>query len=80
MIPFIGFIGPYIFGYEFRSYDKDLADLEEIIHETSNCSESGDGFAEAHFDENAGGRMSEDVINDVELVGMEVLFVHGSSE
>jgi hypothetical protein len=80
MIPFIGFIGPYIFGNEFWSYNQNLADLEGIVHKAGNGGKSSDGFAEAHFDENAGGWMSEDVVDDVELIGMEVLFVHGSSE
>ena len=70
MLPFGCFGCPNIFGDEFGGYDKDLSDLERIIHETRDGSEGGDGFAETHFDENAGGRMSEDVVDDVELVGM----------
>ncbi len=76
MIPFIGFSGPYIFGNEFWGNNKDFSDLERIVHEAGDGSEGGDGFAEAHFDENAGGRVSEDVIDYVELVGVEVLIVH----
>ena len=79
MIPFIGFCGPYIFGNKFRGYDQDFADLKEIKHEAGNGSEGGDGFTEAHFDENAGGWVIEDVVDDLELVGMEVGFVHGGS-
>ena len=70
MFPFIGFSGPYIFGNEFRGNDKDLADLEGIEHEEGDGGEGGNGFAEAHFDKYAGGWVSEDVIYDVELVGM----------
>jgi hypothetical protein len=76
MIPFIGFSGPYIFGDEFGSYDKNLSDFEGIEHEACKGGKGGDGFAKAHFDENAGGWVSEDVVDDVELVGMEVGFVH----
>ena len=79
MLPFIGFVGPYIFGNEFGSYDKDLADLEGIIHKAGNGGEGGNGFAESHFDENASGWLSEDMVDDVELVGMEVGFVHAGS-
>ena len=76
MIPFIGFSGPYIFGNEFWRYNKDLSDFERIVHETGDGGEGGDGFTEAHFDENAGGWICQDVIDDVELVGMEVSLVH----
>lgn len=80
MIPFISFIGPYIFSNEFRGNDQNFLNLERIEHETGNGGKGGNGFAEAHFDEYAGGWVIEDVVDDVELVGMEVLFVHGSSE
>ncbi len=80
MFPFIGFSGPYIFGNEFGSYDQDLSDFERIEHEAGNSGEGGDSFSKAHFDENTGGWMSEDVVDDVELVGMEVSLVHGISE
>ena len=76
MFPFIGFSGPYIFGNEFWSYYQDLSDLERIVHEAGDSCKGGDGFAEAHFDKNAGGWMSEDVVDDVELVGMKAGFVH----
>ncbi len=76
MIPFIGFSGPDIFGNEFWSNDQDFSYLEGVVHETGNGGEGSNGLAEAHFDENAGGWMSKDVIYDVKLVGMEVGFVH----
>ncbi len=76
MLPFIGFIGPDIFGNKFWSYDENFTDLEGIEHETGNGSESSDSFAEAHFDENTGGWVIEDVVYDMKLVGMEVGFGH----
>ena len=76
MFPFGGFGGPDIFGYEFGGYDKDFIDLESVVHEAGDGCEGGDGFAETHFDENAGGWVSEDVVDDVVLVVVKVLFGH----
>ena len=76
MLPFIGFVRPDIFGNEFWSNDKDFADLERIIHEASDGSEGGNGFAKSHFDENTGGWVLEDVIHNLELIVMQVVLIH----